>query len=76
MIHVEKLLRIAKKETKAQRLAIENVIDRLIHEKVIVPGTRLTRKIILKNQTRRRIYMLVKKCPGVNFNSISTEKGL
>ncbi len=72
---IEDLLKISRKKTGAQRLAIENVIDRLIQDKVIVPGSRIIRKIILRNDTRKKIYDLIKKFPGVNINSIKTSLG-
>ncbi len=76
IVMIEDLLKIARKKTGAQRLAIENVIDRLIQEKVIVPGSRIIRKIILRNDTRKIIYNLIKKFPGVNINTIKTSLNL
>ncbi len=70
IILIEELYNIARKQTSAERLAIENVIDRLIQQKYIVPGSRITRQIILHNPTRRRIYEFVKLYPGVNVNTV------
>ncbi len=76
VVLIEELYKITRKETKAERLAIENVIDRLIQEKIIVPGTRITKQIILRNPTRRKIYEFIKQCPGVNINTIKKSLSL
>jgi predicted transcriptional regulator len=67
---LENLLHIAKKQTGAERLALENVINKLIQDKVIVPGSRLVRQVLLRNDTRKNIYNLIKGFPGININSI------
>ncbi len=67
---IEDLIKLARRTIGAERVAIENAIDRLIQDKVIVPGSRITTKIILRNSTRRQIYMLLKQNPGLNVNSI------
>ncbi len=45
-------------------------------EKVIVPGSRIIRKLILRNDTRKLIYDFIKKFPGVNINTIKTSLNL
>ncbi len=67
---LENLLQIAKKETGAERIAVENVINHLIRDKVIVPGSRLVKQLLLQNDTRKKIYGVIKQFPGVNINSI------
>lgn len=69
-ILLENLLQIAKRETGAGRIAVENVINRLIQDKVIVPGSRLVKQLLLQNDTRKKIYNVIKQFPGVNINSI------
>ncbi len=73
IILIENLFKIARRQTGAERMAIQNVIDRLIREKIIVPGSRITREIILRNTTRQKIYSLIKKYPGTNANTLKTE---
>ncbi|HMF30211.1 MAG TPA: hypothetical protein VKK79_02260 [Candidatus Lokiarchaeia archaeon] len=73
---IENLLKIAPRRIGAERLVIENVIDRLIEEKVIVPGSRIIRKIILHNKTRESIYDLIKQFPGININTLKTKLSL
>ena len=51
---------------------LENIIDQLIEDKIIVPGTQIIRNIILHNDTRRVVYNFIKQYPGVNINSIKT----
>jgi predicted transcriptional regulator len=69
-ILLDKLMAIAARETKSGRAEIERVVDDLIRNKIIVPGSRLIRKNILKNPLRQEIYLLVKSAPGINLNSI------
>lgn len=69
-ILLENLLQISKKQTGAERIAVENVINHLIRDKVIVPGSRLVRQILLQNDARKKIYNVIKLFPGVNINSI------
>ncbi len=76
IVLIENLFRIARRQTGADRIAIENVIDQLIKEKIIVPGSRITREIILRNITRQKIYFLIKKYPGINANTLKTELNL
>ncbi len=73
---IEDLLKIARKKTGVERAVIEHVIDRLIQDKIIVPGSRIIRKIILRNDTRKTIYNLIKNHPGVNINTIKTSLNL
>ncbi|MHA1731957.1 MAG: helix-turn-helix domain-containing protein [Promethearchaeota archaeon] len=70
LVKIETLLRHARRSTKAPREVIEGLIDQLILEKKIVPGSRITRKIILQNSTREKIYSFIKKFPGANINTI------
>jgi predicted transcriptional regulator len=67
---IEDLIARARRNIGAERIAIENAIDHLIKDKIIVPGSRITTKIILHNPTRRQIYMILKQNPGLNVNSI------
>ncbi len=76
VVLIEDLLKIARRQTGAELLAIENIIDRLIAEKVIIPGTRITKEIILRNKTRRQIYLFIKEFPGVNINTIKNALNL
>ena len=70
---LDNLVTIALKRTGVRRATLENLIDRLIQENVIVPGTRIIRRIILSNETRKDIYQIIKQYPGVNVNSIKTK---
>ncbi|MHA1733422.1 MAG: hypothetical protein ACTSU5_15855 [Promethearchaeota archaeon] len=64
LVLVEKLLRRASREIKVPKLTLDHLIDELIREKKIIPGSRITREIILNNGNRRKIYTLLKHYPG------------
>lgn len=67
---IENLLPIARKRTGAETLAIENVLVQLKREKQIIPGSRIMRKVVLRNPTRKEIYELIRQQPGINYTSI------
>ena len=67
---IEDLLLIARKRTGAELLAIENVLEQMMREKIIIPGSRIIRKVVLRNPTRKLVFDLVKTSPGINYNSI------
>ncbi len=73
VVLVERVFRLARRELGAPRRQIDDVIDDLIREQKIVPGSRITREIILNNKNRKKIYFLLKKFPGLNLNTIKSQ---
>ena len=49
---------------------IELIIKSLIKKRVIIPGTKLMKKDIIENPTRKEIYKYIKQNPGKNINEI------
>ncbi len=50
--------------------AIQQAIDGLCHKKVLFGGSALTRDTVLDNPTRRGIFDLICRLPGIHFSAI------
>jgi predicted transcriptional regulator len=51
---------------------IKLIIKTLIENRQIIQGSKLTKKRILTNANRKKIYLLIKEHPGINLNRIIT----
>lgn len=70
VISLDKLNNIARRRLDLSSQAIDSIIEFMVKNKIIIEGTKLTKKSVLLNQIRSDIYEFIKKCPGVHFSSI------
>ena len=66
------LLSVSKRASKLPDKEIMNILGNFIRKKVFVPGSRLTRETILKNETRNQICDYIFQNPGIHFTQILT----
>jgi len=70
MLNVEYLYKISKKRLKLPHQGLSSIIQYLLNQKILVPGSRYTKKSVLLNPYRKRIYTLIKTQLGVHFSVI------
>ena len=70
---IEDLFTACKRKSELSERVISTILDQLLRKKVFVPGSRLTRGTILKNERRAKIYQYITANPGLNFNQIVTQ---
>lgn len=58
------------KKLKTSDMEVYKAIYSLIHRKIIVPGSALTRDHILKNPSRASIYKMIQNQPGVHIRQL------
>ncbi|MHA1791277.1 MAG: ArsR family transcriptional regulator [Promethearchaeota archaeon] len=75
VIKLNKLYNLARKELSVDSRLILNGIRKLEEDLIIRPNSRLIRTELLRNSTRRELYMLVRQKPGLTFNQIRNEIG-
>lgn len=68
VLNVETLYNLAKKTLKVPRSGLMSIIQFLINKKILVEGSKFTKKSVLSNQYRRNIYNYIKRFPGVHFS--------
>ncbi|MFX1274861.1 MAG: winged helix-turn-helix transcriptional regulator [Promethearchaeota archaeon] len=49
---------------------IKSILESLIQKKIIIPGSKLTKKIVLHNPNRKLIYDFIKRNPGYYFHRL------
>ncbi len=69
---INDLLSVCSKESWLSDEEILKILNRFIKKKVIVPGSRLTRETVLKNETRNNLYQFISENPGYNITRILT----
>ncbi|MBN1214269.1 MAG: hypothetical protein JXA99_02390 [Candidatus Lokiarchaeota archaeon] len=67
-LNIKILETTAKRILKRPRKEIIEKIEFLINKKVLIEGSKYTKKTVLYNQFRRKIYNLIKKNNGINFS--------
>ncbi|NHI92898.1 MAG: ArsR family transcriptional regulator [Candidatus Lokiarchaeota archaeon] len=67
------LINYCSKNCNVEEIEILQVIYSLIQRKIIVPGTSLTQDQILENETRAKMYELIKNKPGIHVRELSNE---
>ena len=70
VVILEKLLITARKKTGVELIAIEITLEKLIQEKHIIPGSRIIRKVVLRNPTRKAIFAEIQQHPSTNYGAI------
>jgi predicted transcriptional regulator len=72
-LDVETLYYIAKKKLRLPRNGLLFIIQFLITKKILIEGSKFSRKTVLLNFTRRRIYNYIKLNPGIHFSVLRKE---
>ena len=75
VMNVEILYKVAKKRLKIPRNGLLFIIQYLINKKILIEGSKFSRKTVLLNYIRNRIYRYITINPGTHF-SILRKKAL
>ncbi len=67
---LNELFLACKRDNSLSDSEIYRIIETFIEKKIFVPGSRLTKDNILKNELRYKLYQLISKNPGINFSQI------
>ncbi|MFX1391251.1 MAG: hypothetical protein ACFE9Z_14390 [Promethearchaeota archaeon] len=70
ILNIETLYNIAKKQLKIPRNGLLSIIHLLINKKILVEGSKFSRKTVLSNQIRQRIYKFIVMNPAIHFSYI------
>jgi predicted transcriptional regulator len=73
ILNVDYLYRRAKRELKIPREGLLTIIQFLVNRKIIVDGSKYTRKTILNNQLRRCIFDFIQENIGLHFSAMKRE---
>ena len=63
------------KKSKLSELHVYKILYSLVKQKIIVPGTILTRDKILENKSRSLIFDKIKKTPGIHIRELCEAMG-
>lgn len=63
---------LSKRGIDVNHAGIKKVLQSLLKQKIIVKGSKLTKKDILRNKKRRRIYQHIRENPGIIYNKLLT----
>lgn len=72
-LDIDTLYRTAKKTLKMPRKGLLKVIDFLLNRKVLIEGSKFTKKSVLSNPNRRIIYDFINQNIGAHFSLIRKE---
>jgi len=70
VLNIENLYNIAKRALKIPRKGLLRIIQFLINKKILIEGSKYSKKTVLSNQIRNNIYKLIKKKGAVHFSHI------
>ena len=73
IIQIDLLYKIAKRRLRLESETLFSIIDLLLKKKIIVEGSKLTKRQVLLNHYRSDIYTFIKTYPGVHFSVIRRE---
>ncbi|MFX0070067.1 MAG: hypothetical protein ACFFAO_03165 [Candidatus Hermodarchaeota archaeon] len=62
--------RISKSKTNLNEKGIKLILQNLIEKNIIIEGSRITKKDVLSNVNRRKIFEFIKENPGTYLNKI------
>ena len=65
--------RLSKASVNINSAGIVTVLESLAKKHLIVEGSKLSRDDVLENNNRKKIYVLIKRKPGINFNKIASK---
>jgi predicted transcriptional regulator len=66
----DELLSVCRRASKLPDKDVMKILSHFIRKKIFVPGSRLTRETVLKNEKRTEVYDLISKNPGLHFTEI------
>jgi len=75
VLNIDNLYHIAKRTLKIPRKGLLSIIQFLINKKVLIEGSKYSRKTVLLNRTRNEIYKFIKKTQAVHFSHIRKRIG-
>lgn len=75
VIKLDRLFNIARRELQVESAAILRGIKRLEDDMVIKADSKLLRSGLLRNDTRRELYSMITRNPGISFNQIRSRMG-
>ena len=70
VLNIDNLYHIAKRTLKIPRKGLLSIIQFLINKKILIEGSKYSRKTVLLNRTRNKIYKFIKKHQAVHFSHI------
>ncbi len=75
VIKLNRLFNIARREMQVESAAIIKGIKRLEDDMIIKADSKLLRSELLQNDTRRELYAIITRNPGISFNQIRSQMG-
>lgn len=75
VIKLDRLFNIARKEMQVDSSAIVKAIKQLEDDLVIKADSKLLRSELLANPTRKELYSIIARNPGISFNQIRSQLG-
>jgi predicted transcriptional regulator len=75
VIKLDRLFNIARRELQVDSITILKGIKRLEDDLIIKADSKLLRGDLLQNDTRRELYFIVMRNPGISFNQIRSQMG-
>ncbi len=70
VLNIENLYNIAKKRLKLPRNGLLYIIQYLINKKVLIEGSKFSKKSALTNYYRNKVYKYIRTHPGVHFSHL------
>ncbi|MFX1575021.1 MAG: hypothetical protein ACFFB0_19965 [Promethearchaeota archaeon] len=68
VLNIENLYNLAKRRLKLPRNGLLNIIQFLINKKVLIEGSKFSKKNVLTNNYRKKIFNYINTYPGIHFS--------
>jgi DNA-binding Lrp family transcriptional regulator len=75
VIKLDRLFNIARREMQVDSATILKGIKRLEDDQIIKADSKLLRSELLHNDTRKELYFIILRNPGISFNQIRSQMG-
>ena len=73
VLNVETLYNLVKKRLKIPRNGLLFIIQFLLNKKILIEGSKFSKKTVLSNFVRKKIYNYIRINPGVHFSNLRKE---
>lgn len=73
VIYLDMLFKICRRRLKMDSIKIHTTIQQLYKEKILVNGSKMTKKAVLHHNFREKLFNYVKMHPGKNFSMLKKE---
>ena len=73
VIYLDMLFKICRRRLKMDSIKIHTTIQQLHKEKILVNGSKMTKKVVLQHNFREKLFNYVKTNPGKNFSMLKKE---